>query len=149
MNKEDKKSLILDFVKKHTLAVISTVSAEGLPEAAVIEYGETDNLELIFDTFDTSRKYKNLQKNNKAAIVIGWDENITVQYEGEVFEMSGEEIGKYKEAYFVKNPHAKKWENHEEIKYFKVIPRWIRYSDLNKLVHDQVPPWEFFEINLE
>ncbi len=78
----------------------------------------------------------------KNPFVIGWDENITVQYEGEASELKGEKLNKYKEIYFKKNPRAKKWEGREGITYFKIIPKWIRYSDLNK------DPWEVFEINL-
>lgn len=43
----DQKKIILDFIKKHSLAVISTVDPEGNPESAVLEFSETDNLELI------------------------------------------------------------------------------------------------------
>lgn len=137
----DKKQTILEFIKRHDLGVIATTDSDK-PEAAVIEYGETENLELIFDAFVSSRKYQNLIKNPKTAFVIGWDENITVQYEGEARELKGEDLNKYKEIYFKKNPRAKKWEGREGIVYFKIIPKWIRYSDLNK------DPWEVFEINL-
>lgn len=137
------RNLIRDFIQTHSIAVISTVAPEGGPEAAVIEFGETDNLELIFDTFTTYRKFKNLQTNNRVAFVIGWDENITVQYQGVAYELSGEELVKYKHLYFKKNPKAQRWESREEIRYFKVIPTWIRYSNLN------VNPWEIHEINFE
>lgn len=137
----DKKQAILDFIKRHDLGVIATTDLDE-PEAAVVEYGETESLELVFDAFISSRKYQNLLKNTKIAFVIGWDENITVQYEGEAYELKGEELNKYKEIYFKKNPRAKKWEGREGITYFKIIPKWIRYSDLNK------DPWEIFEMNL-
>ncbi len=130
---------ILDFIKKQKLAVISTVVG-GKPESAVLEFGETDKLELIFDTFTSSRKYKNLQTNKNVSFVIGWDENITVQYEGMAEELIGEEAKKYKQEYWTKNPKAKRWETKEGITYFRVIPTWIRYSDLNK------DPWDIFEI---
>jgi|SRR3989344_3346379 len=135
-----KKKLIREFIRKHTLAVISTVTDQNTPEAAVIEFGDTDTLELIFDTFSTYRKYNNLQHNTHVAFVIGWDENITVQYEGKAYELVGEEQKTYKQIYFAKNPKAKKWEKKPEIRYFKVIPQWIRYSNLN------VDPWEIHEV---
>lgn len=141
MDKEETKQLILGFVKKEKLAVLSTVTKNNLPEAAVIEFGEKDNLELIFDTLETNRKYKNLGSNKNVAFVIGWDEDITVQYEGEARELFGEELQEYKEEYFKKNPHAKKWENVPGIKYFKVTPKWVRYSNVSK------HPWEIHEIS--
>jgi|SRR3989344_3901667 len=118
----DKKQIILDFIKRHDLGVVAT-SYSDKPEAAVIEYGETENLELIFDAFVSSRKYQNLLKNPKTAFVIGWDENITVQYEEEASELKGEELNKYKEIHFNKNPRAKKWEGREGITYFKLVPK--------------------------
>ena len=137
------RKLIRGFIQKQKIAVISTVTPEGNPEAAVIEFGDTDNLELVFDTFNTYRKFTNLKQNNHVAFVIGWDENITIQYEGEAQELFGEEVVKYKQLYFKKNSKAQKWEQKPEIRYFKVIPRWIRYSNLN------INPWEIHEINLE
>ncbi len=139
---EEKKQIILDFIKRHNLGVIATADLNGKPEAAVLEFGETDDLELIFDAFASSRKCRNIEKNKRVAFVIGWDDNITVQYEGEAEELRGEELEKYKQKYFAKNPRAKKWEGREGIIYFRIRPRWIRYSDLNK------SPWEIFEIEL-
>ncbi|MFA5954480.1 MAG: pyridoxamine 5'-phosphate oxidase family protein [Patescibacteria group bacterium] len=135
------KQKILEFIKAHHIAVVATTDTEK-PEAAVVEYGETDELELIIDTFISSRKSKNILHNPNVALVIGWDNNITLQYEGEATELKGSELEKSKEIYFKKNPRAKEWDGREGIVYFKIIPKWIRYSDLNK------HPWEVFEINL-
>lgn len=134
------KQQVLEFIKKHKIAVISTVGPDNTPEAAVIEFGETDKLELIFDTLSPYRKYKNLQNNKHVAFVIGWDENITVQYEGIAEELKDKDTQMYKQAYFAKNPEAKRWESREGIVYFKVTPTWIRYSDLRK------HPWEVIEL---
>lgn len=136
------KQIILGFIKRQKLAVISTVGVDNKPESAVLEFSETDELELVFDTFTTSRKYKNLLSNKNVSFVIGWDEDITVQYEGEVHQLSSDELEKYQKICLAKNPAFAKWMQTEGIKFFKVIPKWIRYSDLNK------EPWEVFEINL-
>lgn len=131
---------ILEFVKKQSIMIVSTVTQDDEPQGAVVEFGQTDDLELIFDTFSHARKYKNLQQNPKVGCVIGWDRNITVQYQGVAKQLDGQEKEKYKALYFTKNPDAKRWQNREGITYFKIIPKWIRYSDLNK------DPWEVFEI---
>lgn len=138
----EQKQIILDFIRKQKLAVISTVGVNGKPESAALEFGETNDLELIIDTFTSSRKYKNIQTNNQVAFVIGWDDDITVQYEGLAEEVVGDSAKRYKEAYWRKNPEAKRWDSREGIAYIKVKPTWIRYSDLNK------DPWEVFEVNL-
>ena len=140
MDKESIHKLISEFIEKNKLATLSTVTADGKPEAAAIEFGGKNNFELIFDTIDTYRKYKNLQSNKNVAFVIGWDDDVTVQYEGIAQELSGDELEEYKKKYFEKNPKAKKWENVKGIRYFKVIPKWIRYSDLKK------NPWEIHEL---
>ena len=75
-------------------------------------------------------------------MVIGWEENITVQYEGVAEEVRGKEAKEYQQIYWNKNPKAQRWESREDITYFKVMPKWIRYSDLRK------DPWEVFEISL-
>src|SRR3989344_737 len=103
----DKKKIILDFIKTKKHTVISTCGKNQKPEAALMGFGETDDLELIFGTYKTSRKYKNLKENNKVAFVIGWDEdNITVQYEGIAEELEGSEIEKYVSLYHKKAPEA-------------------------------------------
>lgn len=134
------KNKVLDFIKKQKLAVLSTIGSIA-PESSVLEFGETNNLEIIIDMFDSSRKYKNLQTNPNVSLVIGWDENITVQYEGVASELFGEEKEKYQKIYWEKNPEAKRWATRERIVYFKISPKWIRYSDLNS------HPWKIFEFN--
>lgn len=136
----NKKKTIFSFIKKHQIAVISTVNPQNNPESAVIEFGQTADLELIFDAFSNSRKVNNIRSNQNVSFVIGWDEDITVQYEGEAVELKGKELNEYKKIYKTKNPNVSKWEKMEGIIFFKVIPKWIRYSNLNK------DPWEICEI---
>lgn len=140
MVKSNRKQFILAFIKKHKLAVISTVNKNNNPESAVIEFGQTDSLELIFDTFSSYRKYKNIQHKPRVSFVIGWDEDITVQYEGTAVELKGEKSKTYKKIFLKKHPDAKKWENFKQTRYFKVTPTWIRYSDLRKY------PWDVVEV---
>ncbi len=136
----DQRSIILEFIKKQDLAVIATVNLEGKPEDAVIGFGQTDDFELIFGTYSSSRKYKNIKNNPSTALVIGWDENITVQYEGIASELRGGEKEKYTKIYFAKNSTAEEYSDHPDERYFRIIPKWIRYTDLNKT------PWEIIEL---
>lgn len=138
MNKEK----VLRFIKSQNLAVIATVNQENKPEAAVVEFGELPDLTIIIDTLKSSRKYKNLQTNKNVAVVIGWDNDITLQISGVAKELSGRELKQAKEAYFVKNPRAKKWADNPEIAYFAIRPYWLRYSDVSK------HPWLIEEFDL-
>lgn len=129
------------FIHHHNLAVIATHGPE-YPESAVIEFGD-NGLELIFDAEGGCRKHQNILRSPKISVVIGWDENKTVQYEGEAIVLEGTELERYKQFYFAKNPEAKKWETEPGIVYFKVVPSWIRYTDLN------VEPWAISEFTYE
>ena len=102
MIKED----AFDFIKSNDLAVVATTSSQGSPQAAVVEYGELDDFTIIIDTLTSSRKYKNLRENNKTAIVIGRDNDITVQIDAVATELNGEELDVAKQAYFKKNERA-------------------------------------------
>jgi pyridoxine/pyridoxamine 5'-phosphate oxidase len=122
---------LLNFLRKHRLGVLSTVSGAGEPEAAVVGIAFTDQLEIIFDTLDTTRKCVNLRRNPKIAFVIGWDEETTVQYEGTADEPKGAELDRLKEAYFVPYPDGRERQKWAGITYFRVRPMWARYSDFN------------------
>lgn len=140
MNDEGKRKHVIDFLKQHTLAVMATTAANGHPQAAVVEFSETDDLEIIFDTFSSYRKYKNLQRDARVAFAIGWDDDETVQYQGVAHQLSGGELKKYQSIHLTKLPKAKKFVGMEQTRYFKVTPTWIRYSNL------RVNPWEVFEV---
>lgn len=138
----DKKKKTLEFLKKKQLMVISTINSEGNSQSAVVGFTETSDLEIIFGTSNETRKYSNLQKNKNISLVIGWDleEKITVQYEGVAREMNGAEFEKCKKLHILKNPKREKHSNNFRERFFKITPKWIRYSDLSK------NPEEIFEI---
>jgi len=128
---QQQKQKILDFIRYHTIGVIATATKDGQPEAAVVQFAETPDLHLIFNTFKTYRKYSNLQQNPHIAFVIGW-EDVTVQYEGTARELSGAELETHKKTFLEKLPGAKKWDAYEETRYFVIEPTWIRYNDLRE-----------------
>jgi len=136
----DTKHLILEVMKKTDIAVISTFG-EVSPESAVVNFAETENFELIFDTFLYSRKSRNIQKNPNVSFAIGWNDKITIQYEGVVRKLEGDEVVTYKELFFRKCPYALRRVNEIDLTYFIVKPRWIRYTDLNQ------HPWDVKELN--
>jgi general stress protein 26 len=128
MNKEE----LFRFMAKHDLAVLASVSPPNGPQAAVMGIAVAAELEIVFDTLKTSRKYHNLILNPRIAFVIGWENETTVQYEGQAEELQGQARQLYKEIYFRKWPNGRERENWPDICYFKVKPTWIRYSDFNK-----------------
>ena len=95
----------------------------------------TDALDIIFDTLTTSRKYANLRTDPRVALVIGWDAEQTVQCEGVVEPLSGDELDAGKQDYFAVWPDGRERERWPDIAYIRVRPRWLRYSDFG-----QTPP---------
>ena len=119
------------FMNRERLAVLATTDAQGRPEAALMGFAVTPQLEIIFDTVKTSRKYPNLKKNPRVAWVIGCTAEITVQYEGIAQELEGEELAKYKKTYFAVFPDGPTRQSWPGITYFVVRPKWVRYCDYN------------------
>jgi general stress protein 26 len=122
---------VYEFMNKERLAVLATVAESGQPEAALMGMAVTPQLEIIFDTVKSSRKYPNLKKNPRVAWVVGCTTEVTVQYEGAAEELMGEELVKYKEIYFAAFPDGPVRESWPGITYFVVRPTWVRYCDYN------------------
>ncbi|WPU95322.1 pyridoxamine 5'-phosphate oxidase family protein [Mucilaginibacter sabulilitoris] len=125
------KQFIYNFIKKHSLAVLTTVNKDAAPEAALIGIAVTPNLEIVFDTANISRKYRNMLYNPAVALVIGWDNEITLQYEGMATELNGAD-DLYKNLYFDTFKDARlRAETLHGIVYFKISPHWVRYCNYN------------------
>ncbi len=129
------KEFIYNFIIQYNLAVISTSTYDHHTEAALVGFAISSDLEIVFDTVKTSRKYKNLLQNPYVAVVIGWDNETTVQYEGLATELTGEDAERLKEIYFeVYKDGRKRAETWPHIVHFKITPTWLRYSNFNEPV---------------
>ena len=137
---------LLQFMRGHSLAVQTSVSPSGAPQAAVVGIVVTDDLEVFFDTLDRTRKVHNLRRNPKIAFVIGGitsgDER-TVQYEGVADEPRGAELHRLKELYFIQFPDGRERQSWPGLVYVRARPAWIRYSDFNR------DPPEIVEFDLD
>jgi uncharacterized protein (TIGR02246 family) len=125
---------VLAFLRQHRLAVQTSVTRRGGPQAAVVGIAVTDRLEIVFDTLESTRKAQNLRQNDKAGFVIGGldagDER-TVQYEGVADEPAGEELERLKSVYFAAHPDGPSRLAWQGLIYVRARPTWIRYSDYN------------------
>ncbi len=123
---------LIVFLRQHRLAVQASVSPTGAPQAAVVGFAVSDDLEFIFDTDVSSRKIPNLRANEKIALVIGWDEECTVQVDGVADEPKGEELSRIQKIYFDCFPDGPSRLAWPGITYIRVRPTWIRYSDFRE-----------------
>jgi len=126
---------VLAFMRIHSIGVQASVSPLGAAQAAVVGFIVTDAFEIIFDTVDTTRKVVNLRRNAHCAFVIGGTMNgdeRTVQYEGIADEPAGADLEYLKQLYFVRFPDGPDRQQLPGLTYFRVRPRWLRFSDFNQ-----------------
>lgn len=128
------REVLLEFMRSEKYAVQASVSAGGVPQAAVVGIAVTDDLEIVFDTLASSRKAPNLRANPAIALVIGGtrdgDER-TVQYEGTADEPSGAELERLLAVYYSRFPEGPERRSWPDLIYVRVKPTWIRYSNFN------------------
>ncbi|HEV2111069.1 MAG TPA: pyridoxamine 5'-phosphate oxidase family protein [Gammaproteobacteria bacterium] len=132
---------LLSFMRSRPLVVASSLSPEGAPQAAMLGVAVNEQLELVLDTVDSSRKYRNLQRDPRIALVFGaggaytagaHDER-TLQYEGVADFPEGEELRCVQdEIYFHQFPDGRSRLAWKGISYIRIRPNWLRYSDYNR-----------------
>ncbi|MFD7320110.1 pyridoxamine 5'-phosphate oxidase family protein [Streptomyces sp. NPDC059875] len=119
---------LLRFLRGHRLAVQASVASDGAPQAAVVGFAVTDDLEIVFDTVETTRKHENLTADPRIALVVGWDA-VTAQIEGVADFPRGPELERLRESYFATYPDGRDRLAWPGITHVRVRPRWVRYSD--------------------
>lgn len=119
----------VDFVRGRGAAVLATTAADGSPQAALVGVAATDLGELVFDTSAASRKYANLVAMPRVALVIGWENETTLQVEGIAEAVPPEARQRCAEAYFELYPEGADRAAHSDIVLVRVLPRWLRLSD--------------------
>jgi pyridoxine/pyridoxamine 5'-phosphate oxidase len=123
------RSELLAFLRRHRLCLQASVSSSGAPQAAVVGFAVSDDLEIVFDTIGTSRKMQNLRRDGRIAIVVGWDDEQTAQIEGTADEPTGAELDRLKGVYFAAWPDGVERQAWKDITYVRARPTWARYSD--------------------
>ena len=123
------------FMTRFRYGVVSSIAADGTPQSALVGIAVTLDLEIVFDTVRSSRKYPNLIARPACSFVVGWGGEQTVQFEGVAAEPVGAELERVREAYFAVWPDGRDRLSWPGLTHFLVKPRWLRYSDF-----DQSPP---------
>ncbi len=123
---------LVTFLRRYRLAVQASVARDGAPQAAVVGFAVSDDLEIVFDTLESTRKYQNLAADPRIALVIGWDHEATAQIEGVVDFPTGAELARIRDVYFTSYPDGRDRLAWPGITHARVRPTWIRYSDFTK-----------------
>jgi hypothetical protein len=126
---------LYNFIVQCKLGVLGTIGKASEPQSSLVGIAVTEDLEIVFDTVKSSRKYANLIARPACCLAIGWAGETTVQYEGDAEELNGLELERCQKVYFQAFPDGPARLSWRGIVYFVVRPRWIRYSDF-----DQNPP---------
>ena len=119
----------INFVRQRGLAVIATRGPDGAPQAALVGIAATERGELVFDTTRSSRKYRNLSAFAQVALVIGWDNERTVQCEGTADIPTGADHDRCLQAYLAQYPDGLERAHDPDIVHVRIRPGWLRYSD--------------------
>jgi hypothetical protein len=82
MSRADLHAFLHAFLGRYRYGVVSSISKQGTPQSALVGSAVTPELEIIFDTFKSSRKYPNLVERPSCCFVVGWEGEQTVQFEG-------------------------------------------------------------------
>ena len=124
------RSELLANLRKRRYCVVATTTEGGAPQAAVVGFAVTDELELVFDTLGETHKMTNLRRDARIAVVVGVGEDeCTVQIEGVADEPEGAELDRIRAAYFTVFPDGVERLKWPGITHVRVRPRAIRYSD--------------------
>lgn len=126
------KDELYAFLSRQRYAVVATAHADGATESALVGIGVSPALEICFDTLGDTRKARNLRRDPRVSLVIGWENEQSIQLEGIADEPKGEALAALKTVYFAAWPDGPTRESWPGITWFRVRPRWIRFSDFNR-----------------
>lgn len=128
MNLEDVKQFLSQFHE----CVIATVCVEMQPEAATVGFSYDEDFKFMIASNKSTRKAKNIEANNKVALVVGFDGPKTVQIEGEAQVVDKEGMLGRIELHFSKVPRAKDFDGEEGQTYYLITPTWLKFTDYTK-----------------
>lgn len=120
------------FMSQRRYGVVSSLGPDGTPQSALVGIAVSPQLEIIFDTVKSSRKYPNLVARPACSFVVGWDGEQTVQLEGAVIEPKGAELDRFRELYFQAWPDGRDRLHWPGLVHLVFKPHWIRYSDFDQ-----------------
>lgn len=125
---ETRKTQLVEFIRKRRLGVITTIGPEGQPQAALVNIAVLPDLSLVFETTSETRKSGNIERDPRVALVMGWDGQETLQYEGLASLPDGRRLEVARDAFVATFPSKTPDEHWPGNSYYIVQPCWLRFS---------------------
>jgi nitroimidazol reductase NimA-like FMN-containing flavoprotein (pyridoxamine 5'-phosphate oxidase superfamily) len=120
------------FIARQRYGVVATTHADGSSQSALVGIAVSPSLEIYFDTVGTTRKAVNFRRDPRVSLVIGWENEQSVQLEGVADEPTGAALEDLKRIYYAAWPDGPTRESWAGITWVRVVPTWIRFSDFNR-----------------
>lgn len=143
MNKELKENIIAFLgLNKSKLGVVGTINDQGKPESAALYYTFDGDLNIYFATKDSTRKYKNILKNENVSFVVVTEEPPqTLQLEGvaSVHSDAGDQKHLFEELVGLASfRHFSAPINQQPaggLQFVKISPTWLRFGNFEVRKH--------------
>jgi general stress protein 26 len=119
---------IVELLRHHKLAVIASLADDGSPQAALVGVAVSEQLEIVLDTLTSTRKFHNIVRDGRVALVIGEGE-LTIQIEGHADVPGGADLERLHEVYFAAFADGRNRMTWPDIAWLRVRPTWIRVAD--------------------
>lgn len=152
-NSEDIRAQARIFLKSTDTMVLSTVSANGEPQAATMYFVSDDDFNLYFITSSESTKNKNLETNNNVAFVVGTGPAVlTIQGGGKAAALDEQEaLVFYGLIEKIAEQSASKWPvlrlmSGGTFRTFRIKPTWMTLLHIGDRPDPNVPTDGFYKI---
>ncbi|KQM82069.1 pyridoxamine 5'-phosphate oxidase family protein [Agromyces sp. Leaf222] len=125
------RSALIEYVREHGDAVVSTIGPDGAPQSAYLSITATDLGEFVFNARGGSRKIANLRRDPRIAVVVGGHDKTTLQAQGEaeVLAPGSAESARCADAYAAAFPWFGESLTKTEFELVRVSLQWARYGD--------------------
>lgn len=121
------KDALKTFLAERSYCVVSSIGADGKPQAAMTGFVATEDFEIIIGTSSESRKFANLTQRPNVAVVVG-DDGGTMQLEGVAELLNADAYAAMVESGDVASlPNVDMFRKDPTQVFIKISPSWIRF----------------------
>ena len=118
----------VEFVGDHRYGVVATLGPAGEPQAAIVGIAVTGRGEIVFDTLPDSRKAVNVNSDERVALVVLTDDEVTLQCEGVADRPREGDQARCQATYLEAFPEGRQRAAVGAI-LVRITPKWARISD--------------------